>query len=672
MKPVLIIESSKAGLKVNEEAQKEKDTRRKYILEGVFTEFDIENRNNRTYTASEFLPHLDEMMSKQEWSVVYGEMDHPESFDLSMKCVSHIIEKAFYNKEKNRVDGEIRLLSTKWGQNAKAIVDDGCPLFVSSRAAGITESNGLVKLKKLFTYDIVADPGFSSARMNMKIINESFGFSNEDRGRKIIELPKDKEESFIKSFDLSNDSKTNELFNMNNNDYVTQKHLSEYSKYLTKEIGKIKTDINSQISESNKSGKIKTDVEKLLEYYDNLQTQNNNVIKYLDYIAEKVSISINTSTKLEEKTNKLADYSNYLAENLDKSIDYSNYIAENLDKNIDYSNYLAENLDKSIDYSNYIAENLDANIGFSEYLAENVDANIAYSQYIAEGLNTSISYSEYVAECADRFMGYANIISEKLNNGNDSIKLPLAKDYLINEGKKSKIEKKSDEKKEDKKDKKIEVKKTEVENKDKTVEKEKKGKEKGKEECETAMAENLYLDTTSNNKESITSKIDKLIEEAKKREASKDQKPAFYAYLKPQDIEAFEALTNEDQEKAKVSLNESIGFYNRHEVLTIIKNAVEKEKQSPEEAVLLAMPEEVKPLWESLNRKEQSSFLAQSKFYDLSTKELREHFWTTRKFTDVKPLNEANKALINYTPITNDKFSDSQIEAITNRFKGIR
>jgi hypothetical protein len=36
-------------------------------------------------------------------------------------------------------------------------------LFSYHQAAGITESDGSVSLKKLFTYDI-ADPGFASAK----------------------------------------------------------------------------------------------------------------------------------------------------------------------------------------------------------------------------------------------------------------------------------------------------------------------------------------------------------------------------------------------------------------------------------------------------------------------------------------------------------------------------
>lgn len=45
-------------------------------------------------------------------------------------------------------------------------------------AAGITESDGSVSLKKLFTYDIVAgNPGFASAKMSVKVLNESLGYA---------------------------------------------------------------------------------------------------------------------------------------------------------------------------------------------------------------------------------------------------------------------------------------------------------------------------------------------------------------------------------------------------------------------------------------------------------------------------------------------------------------
>jgi len=208
MKPVLIVENSTNSL-IRESQSNSKD----YILNGIFTEFGVKNRNERIYTADKFIPALDELNERMNsLGAVYGEFDHPDVFDTSLARASHIITKAQYVQEKNLVAGEIRLLSTYWGKEAKALVDDGCPVFVSSRAAGITESDGSVSLKKLFTYDIVADPGFASAKMSVKVLNESLGYTN----------PK----SNFRIYEMSDESKINELFNMNKNEFVTNSYLS--------------------------------------------------------------------------------------------------------------------------------------------------------------------------------------------------------------------------------------------------------------------------------------------------------------------------------------------------------------------------------------------------------------------------------------------------------------
>jgi hypothetical protein len=358
--------------------------------------------------------------------VVYGEFDHPDVFDTSLSRVSHLIQSATYVKESNSVVGEIRLLNTHWGREAKALVDDGCPIFVSSRAAGITESDGTVTVKKLFTYDAVADPGFSSARMEVKSLNESLGFN---------------ESANFRVYDISDESKINELFKMNE-DVVTKKQMLEYSNYLTEEIEKFKTHINEAIKGKTEYDPAK--LETMLGYYETLQEQQTKIGKYLDYLAEKLQFVVNENVELKKTTKdlikhndylaenleKIGNYSEYLAENLDKSIDYGKYIAETLDKNIDfseyiaehvdknikYSEYLAENLDKTIDYSEYIAENLDKTIDYSEYLAENLDNSIVYSEYLAENLDNSIVYSEYIAENLDNNIAYSEYIAEHVDN----------------------------------------------------------------------------------------------------------------------------------------------------------------------------------------------------------------------------------------------------------------
>jgi hypothetical protein len=392
MKPVLIIENNTNPLRMNEGV----DARKDYLLGGTFTEFMVKNRNERVYTPERFLPCLEELNTRiTTMGVVYGEFDHPDVFDTSLSRASHLIKTAYYVKEKNVVEGQIKLLNTYWGKEAKALVDDGCPIFVSSRAAGITEADGTVSLKKLFTYDIVADPGFASARMSS--INESLNYSNEANFR---------------IYEVSNESKINELFNMNKNEFVTKDQLSDYSKYIVNEIAATKKEVKSAL----KSGNLEpAKLEKLLNYYEELNKTNSQVVKYLDYLAEKIQVVVSENKSLKDTTDRLIEHNDYLVENLNKSIKYSEYVAENLDKNIAYAEYIAENLDKNISYSEYIAENLDRNISYSEYIAENLDKNISYSEYIAENVDKNISYAEYLAENLDRNISYAEYLAENLD-----------------------------------------------------------------------------------------------------------------------------------------------------------------------------------------------------------------------------------------------------------------
>jgi methyl-accepting chemotaxis protein len=310
---------------------------------------------------------------------------------------------------------------------------------VSSRAAGVTESNGHVKLKRLFTYDLVADPGFSSAKMGN--INESFGL---------------KTDSNIQIYDLTSQNKTNKLFNMNNNNMVTKKMLNEYSQYINGELENIQTQLKDAVS--GKSKLDKSEIKKLAEGFDNLKENQSKMIEYLDYVAENIAIirkenkSLkNTQQKLishnnhiSENVNSVIDYSNYLgskvekninytkqiAENVNKTIRYADYISENVEKTILYSNHLAENLDNAIKYSNYlgqkveegisyasyIAENLDNNIKYSNYLGQKVEENIKFSNYIAENLDTAIQHNDYLAENLDNSIKYSEYLAENVDN----------------------------------------------------------------------------------------------------------------------------------------------------------------------------------------------------------------------------------------------------------------
>ena len=689
MKPVLIVENSTNSL-IRESASRGKD----YILNGVFTEFGIKNRNERIYTADKFLPALDEMNERMNsLGAVYGEFDHPDVFDTSLARASHIITKAQYVKEQNLVSGEIRLLSTYWGKEAKALVDDGCPVFVSSRAAGITESDGSVSLKKLFTYDIVADPGFASAKMSVKVLNESLGYTN----------PK----SNFRIYEMSDESKINELFNMNKNEFVTKKQLTDYSKYLVNEIASTKKEVKSAVTKGNLHPK---KMEQLLEYYDELNSTNEKVVKYLDYLAEKIQVVVNENKTLRSTTEKLAKHNDYLAENLEKAINYSEYVAEKLDKNIEYSEYLAENVDKNISYSEYVAEKLDKNIGYSEYIAENLDKNIAYSEYIAENLDKNIAYgeyiaehvdnsiayseylaehvegniayaeyiaehlddniaySEYIAENVDKSISYAGMIAEKLNTKGG--RLFESQDEAFPTLQAAGFEVCGDNEKEEEEDYNQELNgvPSSYDDKNHLRDEEEYNMENNMENMEDNMEMN---NMEMNNDSELSESINKLIEEAKKRKVSETTDLNFLKFLSKSQVDSFYALTNEERETVKLHINER-SYFTQKEVLTLIAEALSTKNESLEQRVIRLMPENVKPIWGQLNESGKKSILSQARLYPedvLITESQVEHFWLTRK---LKTNESVTKKLVSHEAlIQEDKLSDNEAQAILERFRKI-
>ena len=438
----MIIDNNLGGLeKINEVVTRKGNTL--YIMKGIFTEFCKRNRNDRIYTPEKFLPHLSELLERKNLlRVIYGEWDHPEVFDTSLSRISHTIQNAWFVKESNRIDGEIRLTSTFYGKEARSLVDDDLPIFVSSRAAGVTESNGEVTVKKLFTYDAVADPGFSSARMVLtKNMNESLGFN---------------ENVHFRIFDMSEEQKINELFNMDKNENATQFKLEEFKAYLDSELLKNKKSIDETLNSKN------FDPEKLTHLYEEFETLSDGqkkMTEYLDHIADAINVLVQenkklkkTNEKLEEKveknkektnliiehndhiaeavektigyidyhagiTDQLIDYQKYIAEKLDNGISFIEYVAEQTENTIKYSEYIAENFDKVADYADYIAEHLDHNIMYSEYVAETVDNLVEYTEYIGDETDKIVEYTQYIAEHVDNAIRYGEYVAEQTDNG---------------------------------------------------------------------------------------------------------------------------------------------------------------------------------------------------------------------------------------------------------------
>ena len=144
----------------------------RYILEGVFAELDVMNTNHRIYTENEYLRHLQYLREDVKRGDLLGELDHPDDrFETKLDNVSHRIIDIWYEPQTKLIKGKIQLLNTDKGLKAKELVDAGVPLHISSRAAGTINKDNTVSISQIYTYDLVAKPGFANATLHR--VNES-------------------------------------------------------------------------------------------------------------------------------------------------------------------------------------------------------------------------------------------------------------------------------------------------------------------------------------------------------------------------------------------------------------------------------------------------------------------------------------------------------------------
>lgn len=402
------------------------------ILEGTAAVFGVMNENNRVYEKQEYLPHLDYLNEKIGQKRLFGELDHPQKFDVSLANVSHVIESLSYDEPSNSVKIRLRLLDTPSGKIAKTLVEAGCTTSVSSRAAGNVSENGKVKLHKIFTYDLVAEPGFSQASLNQ--VSESLQsnftavFESLDslKSNSITNQLLDISESFnfedsVKIYKINNQEIKQPQNNTQQmaNDFVTKDEMNQYSELVKKKFATLQESISKnnaglQMISENATGESPV-VDKLVEYVNYLANELEQVVEYSNYLSTMLNKGISYTEHVAEKVNDTIGYSEYLAEKLKKNIQYSDYLGEKVNQNINYSEYVAENVEKTIAYTNYLAENVDRGIQYSEYVAENAEKGIQYSNYIAENLDAAIKYSNYLGENLNKGIKYSEYIAESLN-----------------------------------------------------------------------------------------------------------------------------------------------------------------------------------------------------------------------------------------------------------------
>ena len=623
------------------------------VLSGIFTTFNQKNRNGRIYESADFLPHIEALKESIKNHTLLGELDHPHGFEISLTNASHVIESLEYDPQRNVVVGKIRLLNTAKGKDAQALVRDGIPLHISSRAAGTVDESGHVKLQQLFTYDLVADPGFANAVLSR--VNEGVDSNPiSDESRRILTEMKEKYEKLNEGLNLIQSSDDCEIYetntellpepgqegfntdrfgaaqqnqnankraingtiddtnnnnNMDNGKYISFEDFQKYTENLSEIIADLQSAIANYKTELDSVKKEKEGI-KPTETFEDGKTDNSAIAAL---VADEVNAKV---SEVQEKYNNLKKYTMYLAEQLDKSISHQDYIVENAndilkkqDEIIKHNNYIVDNLNDTIGYQNYIAEMLDKSIDYSNMLAEEQNKNIAHSDYLVEKMNQMIRHQDYIAESCNNIIEEGNKLNEKFEQ------LKSHNNYIV-------------------------------------------------EGMNNIVAHNDYIVESINSKEeNALNEENKVVEENNK--PTENQKP--------------EQKTDENKEekfnskKYQSEINEKLG-----NLISTVKTHYEETKKKEVEQIAESkkaiensnefmlvnyIPERLKEKWANLSDERKQEILAESKMLVIKDANTATYFWNTRdmreKRVEMKKVEEQVTANHNNNPV-NEGLSDRQ------------
>lgn len=132
------------------------------FIEGVFMQADIKNRNGRVYPkhvlSREVNRYIKETVERRN---AFGELNHPPTPQINLDKVSHLITSL--REDGSNFIGKAKILETPMGLIAKALIEGGGQLAVSSRGTGsLRNVAGSMQVQEDFRLataaDIVSNP----------------------------------------------------------------------------------------------------------------------------------------------------------------------------------------------------------------------------------------------------------------------------------------------------------------------------------------------------------------------------------------------------------------------------------------------------------------------------------------------------------------------------------
>jgi hypothetical protein len=143
-----------------------KKTNGEIFLNGIMMQSEVKNGNGRIYRSDELKNVVEDCQRKiKAGNYIMGELNHPDTLSIDLNNVSHAITEMYMDG--NNAVGRMKLLNTPKGQLARAIMEGGVRLGVSSRGTGNVNESGEVSGFSFVTVDIVSTPSAPDAYPNL-------------------------------------------------------------------------------------------------------------------------------------------------------------------------------------------------------------------------------------------------------------------------------------------------------------------------------------------------------------------------------------------------------------------------------------------------------------------------------------------------------------------------
>ena len=155
---------------------------KKMYIEGVFLQSELKNRNGRMYPFSVLEKEVNRYNEEYvKTSRALGELGHPDGPTVNLDRVSHRITSL--TAEGTNFIGRAQIMNTPMGNIAKALLEDGVKLGVSSRGMGSIDKRedcGVVMDDFMLATaaDIVADPSAPDAFVNGIMEGKEWAWDN--------------------------------------------------------------------------------------------------------------------------------------------------------------------------------------------------------------------------------------------------------------------------------------------------------------------------------------------------------------------------------------------------------------------------------------------------------------------------------------------------------------